>query len=454
MKGKLKIGMVYGASISYEIGGGIPHEYIDLHTPLGIAYPLAIVKKNYPDIELKIIDQAFHNSSNERMLDIIKKEKFDLVGFSSYVWNSMSVLKWIRALKKERSDIKIVVGGPQFTFIPRLTMRRLPQLDFLIKKEGEIPFLKLVEKLRENDLDFRDVPNLVYRKDGKIFENPIERPPLNLDEYPSPYLTGVLDEYLDGRCRYLGLQTSRGCPFNCAYCVWNIQSTFEGFPRIRYFSTNRVIEEIRYIKNKVKSDFSLEIYDATFNENQKRLADLNQEINKNRIKTRFGVRLRADLLNDEQINNLKSMGVGIIRVGIESVGKSLKTVKRAQSQDRIKANLAKTVKAGIFISGNIMIGLPEQTREEVLKTIEQVKSLKINVFTVNVYDPPPGTEIYNHPEKFGMKTIQETEDGRKFLETNLINRKEIIALAKKGNMELNSMLHDMLKIYKKLVAFS
>lgn len=446
--------MVYGASISYEIGGGIPHEYFDLHTPLGIAYPLALVKKTYPNIELKIIDQAVHLSSNERLLDLIKKEEFDLVGFSSYVWNSMSVMHWIRELKKDQNDIKIVVGGPQFTYIPKLVMKRLSNLDFLIKKEGEIPFLKLVEKLRENDQDYRDVPNLIYRQNNEINENSIEMPPLNLDEYSSPYLTGVLDEYLKGNCKYIGLQTSRGCPFNCAYCVWNIQSTFKGFPKIRYFSINRIIEELKYIKKRIKGDYTIEIYDATFNENQKRLVDLCQKLKKNRLNLRFGVRLRADLLNDKQINILKSMGVGIIRVGIESVGKSLKAVKRSQSQEKINSNLLKTIKAGIYVSGNIMIGLPNQTSEEVIETIKLVKSLNINVFTVNVYDPPTGTEIYNHPEKFGMKEFNKTEDGRKFFENSLINRKQLIELAKFGNKELNSMINDLLKKYKGLVAFS
>ena len=63
--------MVYGASISYEIGGGIPHEYLNIHTPLGIAYPLAHLKNKHPQTDIKIIDQARLDASNEKIEDII-----------------------------------------------------------------------------------------------------------------------------------------------------------------------------------------------------------------------------------------------------------------------------------------------------------------------------------------------------------------------------------------------
>ncbi|TFF91002.1 MAG: radical SAM protein [Promethearchaeota archaeon] len=450
----MKIGMVYGASISYEIGGGAPHEYENIHTPLGVAYPLAMIRKHHPNTKIKIIDQAFYNSSNERMLDKILGEDFDLLGFSTYVWNSISVYNWIKEIKKEQKDIKIVAGGPHFTFIPKLLMTRLDNLDFIVKKEGEIPFLKLVEKLIENDDSYDEVPSIVYRKDNKIIENDIKKPPIDLDAYASPYLTGILDEYLDNKCKYIGFQTSRGCPFSCAYCVWNIQSTFEGFPKIRYFSIDRVIKELKYIKKRVRDDVSIEIYDATFNENRKRLVELCEEINKNKIKLRLGVRVRADLLNEKQIETLKKMGVWIIRVGIESVGDSLKAVNRSQSQQKIENNLNKIKKARIMISGNIMIGLPSQSKDEILKTIEYVKPLNINAFTVNVYDPPAGTDIYNNPKKFDMKEFNETIDGRKAFETKLLNRDDIINLAKKGNEELNYLLFQLLKKYKSVIAFS
>ncbi|MHA1299010.1 MAG: B12-binding domain-containing radical SAM protein [Candidatus Helarchaeota archaeon] len=451
----MKIGMVYSASISYEIGGGIPHEYYYIHTPLGLAYPLAMIKSNYPNIKTKIIDQALLSSSNERILDLIRTEDFDLIGFSAYVWNSKSILYWIKELKKENKDLRIVIGGPHFTYIPKLIMKRFSEIDFIIKKEGEIPFLKLVEHLKEDNSNYEGIPNLVYRQENKIFETTIIKPPLNLDEYASPYLTGILDDYLKDNCQYLGFQTSRGCPYNCAYCVWNIQSTFENFPKIRYFSFDRVIKELKYIQKHVrKNDFTVDIYDATFNENQKRLSNLSEKLRINNINLPYGVRLRADLLNDSQIDILKSMGVKIIKVGIESVGNCLKTVRRSQSQKKISENLKKVKKAGIYISCNIIIGLPNQTKQEVNETLKFVKLLNVDGVTVNIYDPPNGTDIYNNPEKYGMTLYKELEDGRTFLESNQLSRADIIQLAKKGNFDLNHLLNNMVKLFKNIITFS
>jgi len=447
--------MVYGASISYEIGGGIPHEYLNIHTPLGIAYPLAMVRKYLPDVKIQIIDQAFQNLSSDALLDLILTEDFDVLGFSVYVWDAISVFNWIKAVKKENKDIKIVIGGPHFSYIYQKVMRNLPELDFIIRKEGEIPFLELIKRIRENNTNYKDIPNLVYRDEGNdgIIENKLAKPPIQLDAYASPYLTGILDEYLKDKCRYIGLQTSRGCPFSCRYCVWNIQSSYNGVSRIRYFSLDRVISELKYIEKRIKKWVSIEIFDATFNENKKRMLEMCQAIQNNRIKLRLGVRIRADLLDNDQIKMLKKMGVWIIRVGVESIGDSLKAVRRSQSLDKITKNLDSIKKSGIHISGNIMVGLPQQTRNEVLNTIEYAKNQNIDSFTVNVYEPATGTEIYNFPEKFGMNMVYENIDGRRFFESKSLKRNEIIDLATTGNVILNKNLLDILKKYKSMITF-
>jgi len=453
-KDNLKIGMVYSASISYEIGGGIPHEFFELHTPLGIAYPIAMLKSKYPEICVKIIDQAYLKASNEMILEILKKEKLDLIGFSSYCWNSQSILFWIKKIKKINPSIKILIGGPQFSAIAKSIMEKYHEIDFIIIKEGEIPFLKLVEKLLSNDENYDDVPSLVYRDENTVIQNDELIPPVNLDEYPSPYLTGILDNYLDGKTKYLGLQTSRGCPFNCSYCVWNQQSTFKDIPKIRYFSIKRVIKELQYIKNKLQKPWYIEIYDATFNEDSDRLREIAETIIKNNLKMKFGVRIRVDLLNDEQIELLKKMGVWVVRIGIESIGDSLKTVHRSQHFEKTKNNIKKLKKAGIFISGNLMIGLPNQSKNEIMNTLNFVKNLNVDSFTINVYDIPTGTEIYNNFEKYGIKILNRLDDGRLIFETNELKRNDIIKLARMINFKLNSIIINPLKIYKKILAFS
>ncbi|MHA1267472.1 MAG: B12-binding domain-containing radical SAM protein [Candidatus Helarchaeota archaeon] len=451
----MKIGMVYTASIAYELGGGPPYEYAEAWTPLGIAYPLAIIKMHYPQIRTEIIDQAILKCSADKLLEYLLTEDFDVLGFSSYVWNATALFRLISGLKKERADLKIVVGGPFYSYLAHTIMARLPSLDFIIQKEGEIPFLRLIHHLQENDSNYQKIPNLIYRANGKIFENAIEPPPRNLDEYTSPYLTGILDCYLKDGCQHIGIQTSRGCPFQCQYCAWNCQSTYEGLtPRVRYFTIERVLTELKYIKKYRKRGGLIEIYDATFNENTARFRTLCQAIVENQLEMSFAVRIRADLLNDEQIDLLHRIGTWIIKVGIESSGECLTQVNRVQSNLKIEENLRKVKESGIRVSGNIMIGLPGQRREEVLKTIEMAERLELDMFTINIFDPPPSSEIYTNPESYGLKRLKETVEGRRFFETQWLSRDEIIKLGKLANQKLNSAkTSHQLKESKTLMAF-
>jgi hypothetical protein len=102
-----------------------------------------------------------------------------------------------------------------------------------------------------------------------------------------------------------------------------------------------------------------------------------------------------------------------------------------------------------------MVGLPGQTKAEILQTIEEIEKLNLDMFTINIFDPPPSSEIYASPTTFGLRELTRDLEGRKVLESSELSRKEILQLASFANKKLN---HDKVgyKIseIKNLLAFS
>ena len=164
----------------------------------------------------------------------LKKGKPDLIGFSNYVWNSSLADAYIRRIKEVYPDTITLMGGPNFPTDKeeqRIYLTERPSLDFYIVKEGEHALYKLIEffinrKIRSISQislnDFKNVltefPNLVYKKDDIfVSSNKLERV-MDLSQIPSPYLSGRLDEFLDGKLLPI-TQTNRGCPFTCTFCT-------------------------------------------------------------------------------------------------------------------------------------------------------------------------------------------------------------------------------------------
>ncbi len=174
-----------------------------------------------------------------------------VIGFSNYVWNFKLSQAFGIAIKERHPDTVIVMGGPNFPSTSEERKSFLlenPWIDFYIEKEGEIPFVKLINLLITSSAKdmasekVADVPNLCFIKDNNFYQsNNIERLG-DLDKIQSPYLTGRLDSFLDGRLMPV-IQTNRGCPFSCAFCTegqgfWN---------KVKKKSRQKIGDEIRYI---------------------------------------------------------------------------------------------------------------------------------------------------------------------------------------------------------------
>jgi radical SAM superfamily enzyme YgiQ (UPF0313 family) len=178
-----------------------------------------------------------------------------ILGFSNYVWNFSLSYEIAKFMKLMAPQMIIVFGGPNYPIQDEERQEFLakhPDIDFYVVGEGEAAFANLVEALLENNFYVDAVKNLalpsihcINSSGERFFTSKLERM-VTLDEIPSPYTSGRLDKFFDGKLMPL-IQTNRGCPFSCTFCV----EGDEYYSKVRKFSTERVNADVEYIGNQM-----------------------------------------------------------------------------------------------------------------------------------------------------------------------------------------------------------
>jgi len=194
----------------------------------------------------------------------------DVLGFSHYIWNACLAQEFARRVKVAHPKTVIVMGGPHY---PEDADRQeeflseRPEIDFYVHREGEIPFAALLEALIEADLDAealkasgKAIPACHMLCDGSLVAVPTHEKLTDLDQIPSPYLTGLLDKFFDGG-RYSPLmQAKRGCPFACTFCVEGL----DFYNRLGHASPQRFGAELEYVARRIDPSRVLMLADANF----------------------------------------------------------------------------------------------------------------------------------------------------------------------------------------------
>jgi len=170
--------------------------------------------------------------------------KCNIVGFSNYIWNANYEYKLAKVIKQINPNCLIVFGGPQCELKNPNLFVDYPFIDLIIKQEGEISFKKILENFESQNFD--NIPGLLINKQGKVFDTGSAERILELDEIPSPYLTGVFDHLIEQFPEVewnATLESNRGCPYACTFCDWGSLT----YSKVKKFNLERVINEIEWI---------------------------------------------------------------------------------------------------------------------------------------------------------------------------------------------------------------
>ena len=360
------------------------------------------------------------NDREERILEEIIKEDPDVVAFSTYIWNVELIERLANLIKKVNSNIEILYGGPEVSF-DSVQFLRNNIGEYVIEGEGEKTYRDFVlYKLGELDID--KVRGLHYKNSGDVYSNE-KRPLMSMDEIVFPYEE---DEDLSNKIVYY--EASRGCPFNCKYCL---SSTSHG---VRFLDIERVLEELNYfIKKKVKL---VKFVDRTFNCNHKfSMAIWNFLINAN-TETSFHFEISADILKDEEIKLLSKAPEGRVQfeVGVQTTNDDvLRNINRFVNFSDIKEKVLELMSIkNIKQHLDLIAGLPGEDYNSFVKSFNDVYSIHPEEIQLGFLKLLKGSSMREEAKMYGME--YSPYPPYEILKTNLVSYEEMIKLKKVEEM--------------------
>jgi anaerobic magnesium-protoporphyrin IX monomethyl ester cyclase len=368
----------------------------------GIAYLSASLKA--AGHETGLIDITF-GYDRKKIFPQAKKFAPDIVCVSSKSTEYPTALEIAGMLKP--LDVPMFCGGVHPTVAP---LDVLSFFDGAAIGEGERSLLELVNRI-ESGKSYFDTPGYWFNNKGTIIKNDVLPLIENLDTLPHPDRE-IFDyaKYLEARDGEADFLLSRGCPFNCTYCInHRLQKLYRGKGRYtRFSSIPYAMEEIKAVIAKYKVT-GIKFEDDTFNADHRRLADLCRTY-KNEIGLPFECNLRADLCTQEMFSHLKNAGCRKVNIGVEAGSERIrKEVLHRNITDEQMINAFRWAKdAGIHTMSFNMVGLPYETRNDIYKTIELNKKMNSDSIQASVFVPFLGTELFELCQEKGWIDPEKT----------------------------------------------
>ncbi len=360
-----------------------------IHSNLAIRY----LKEYVRDIvEVELVEFTINQNLDEISGELFKMNP-DLIGFSTYIWNVKEILEIIERLKIVNPDLKILLGGPEVSYDGYELLLNNPGIDFVIAGEGEETYKELIQ-----GRPLEEIKGLAFRRGEKIKVN-IPRPLIkDINSIPSPYIN-IGDEY---RNKIVYYETSRGCPFNCKFCL---SSTIRG---VRYMNIERVKEDIdSLIDAGVKQ---VKFVDRTFNSNKKfSKAVMEHIISRDPKEVNFHLELTAHLIDDEQLEFLEDIKEGLFQfeIGVQSTNpQTIEAIGRTTDIEYLK-KVSSKIKSfkNIHQHLDLIAGLPYENYNSFSKSFNSIYEIKPEKIQLGFLKLLKGSEIRQMSEKYGYKFL-------------------------------------------------
>ncbi|MAF25983.1 hypothetical protein CL634_10495 [bacterium] len=358
--------------------------------PLGMAYLAALLRQK--GFTVGFLDANALGLTEEQILNKLHEFKPDCLLYTTITDNFQYTLGWIKNIK-QKLDVPAIVGGPHMSLYPKETLTH-HCIDYGVVGDGWETLPELLQTIQAGG-DLSTVKSIVYRKDGEIMATEYRSQSVSLEDVPFPARDIMPLNHYDTvltKSRPIGIIiTALGCPFRCTYCVTDTN--------LRSRSAEHVVAEIEECVNKYGIK-EITFYDETFTVNRKRVTEILDLLEEKKLKFSWIVRTRADCVDKEMIERMARLGCIEIRIGIESGDeKVLRSINRFIPLERIRNVVKWSKQAGLVVFGFFMVGLPGETKEEIMKTLKFMLELDLDFVEINKFVPLPGSQIYENMKR-------------------------------------------------------
>ncbi|MDX2149910.1 MAG: radical SAM protein [Bryobacteraceae bacterium] len=366
---------VYLADLRYNYSGVLANDCM----PLGVAYMKAVMDRDLPEVESRLF--AYPN----KLWDAIQNAPPDVLMVSNYLWNEQLSFHFAKLAKSLNPETFVVMGGPN---IPIEEERQLayfaahPEIDAYVLGEGDFLATELVRQYLDagcslKKLGQRELPSTIFRRpDGQIAVNRMWDRHAGIDEIPSPWLTGIQDEFFDGKLAPM-IETNRGCPFSCTFCVQGLN----WYTKVHNFSIDRMKEEIEYIAKKVRERSpamgTLRIADSNFGmfERDVEISAFIGEMQKKFSYPTFIDATTGKNRPDRIIRSVEKVsGALVVYQAVQSLNDDvLRNIKRSNIKLKAYEEIMIHIRGrGLRSNSDLIVGLPGETLESHIKAIHNL----------------------------------------------------------------------------------
>ncbi|HEX2093835.1 MAG TPA: radical SAM protein [Longimicrobiaceae bacterium] len=366
----------------------------DLYPAMGVACVASMLRADGFPVE--IVDMPMipiAEDDDEALLRLLVARRPQIVGFTAVTMTYPTVVRQARLVRRHLPGVPILVGGVHVTDAPELTLRD-DCFDFSVAGEGEEPALHICRGLHSGSVP-PDLPGVGYHRADPPYCNP--RGNTDLASYPpTAYDLYDLPKYLRVY-RRMSIMTQRGCNARCIFC-----SAGYAMPRVKFLPIDRVMHELQYLVGEVGFRF-INIYDSNFTYKKQWVHQVCDRILESGLKFRWRCFSKTNGVDLELFQKMRAAGCSHVLFGVESShDRTLILVKKGALRRHIEEAFALAREAGLQRVAYSIVGLPGESREDVVETIRFLEQLDAEWNVISPISLMPGTPLYNRMGEYRM----------------------------------------------------